>query len=178
LKEYPVFAYAFLMAGLLAGGAAPTPAATVTAESAKAPPEPLGSAKVSLLLLKASAERLNNGVLFQCETRIDNATGKNLTVKSCFFSALDGLELVITDKEGKTLVQWGQAWHQSPFSATPRDFLLKPGSTSATLMFPVGKVLPRDIKTVKVRLVGTLHGSEFSRILSTDTIEIEIRDVA
>jgi len=137
--------------------------------------EPLGSAKVSLVLLKASAERDEIGVFFDCDVRLDNATGKDLTVKSNFADTFDGLELVITDKKGKTLAQWGHTWHMSPF-AKPQDCVLKQGSTTATLRFPVPNILPKDVKTVKVRLVGILTRSTYTNILSTETLEIEIKE--
>jgi hypothetical protein len=136
-----------------------------------------GEAKphVSLLLSKASAEPQKDEVLFRCETVLDNATGKDLTVRSSFSSVFDGLELVVTGKDGKTLAQQSYTWHQSPFAPPGRDFVLKQGSTSATLVFPI-RDLPGDLKVARVRLVGTLPGSTYRRILSSETIEIKLRD--
>jgi hypothetical protein len=45
----------------------------------------------------------------------------------------------------------------------------------ASLVFPVGK-LPAREKVFKVRLVGTLPGSGFRRILSTETLEVKIKE--
>jgi hypothetical protein len=129
---------------------------------------------VSLVLSKASAERDEHDTLFRCEAVLDNATGKDLTVRSNFSSAFDGLELVATTKEGKTLAQQPYTWHQSPFAPPGREFILKQGTTEATLVFPV-RDLPRDAKVIKVRLVGTLPGSGYQRILSTETIEVEVK---
>jgi hypothetical protein len=130
---------------------------------------------VSLLLSKASAERQQGDVLFQCEAVLDNDTGDPLKVKSNFSSVFDGLELIVTDKDGKTLAQQGYTWHQSPFSSSGRDFVLKKGATSAKIVFPIGG-LPNDSKVVKVRLVGMLPGSAYNRILSTETLEIKVKD--
>lgn len=58
---------------------------------------------VSLILSKASAEWLDHDILFRCEVSLDNATGKDLTVRSHFASVFDGLELVVTTVDGKVL---------------------------------------------------------------------------
>jgi hypothetical protein len=130
---------------------------------------------VSLLLSSASAERDEHDTLFRCEVLLDNATGKELTVRSNFSSAFDGLELVVTTREGKTLAQQPYTWHQSPFAPPGRDFTLKQGSTTATLVFPI-RDLPGDVKVLKVRLVGTLPGSAYRRILSTETVEVKVKE--
>src|SRR6266849_3901454 len=88
---------------------------------------------VSLILSKASAERDEHDTTFRCAAVLDNATGKDLSVRSSFSSAFDGLELVVTTKEGKTLAQQLYTFHQSPFAPPSRDFTLKQGSTEATL---------------------------------------------
>src|SRR5260370_41805070 len=89
---------------------------------------------VSLILSKASAERDEHDTTFRCAAALDSATGKDLTVRSSFSSAFDGLELVVTTKEGKTLAQQPYTFHQSPFAPTGRDFTLKQGSTEAALV--------------------------------------------
>jgi hypothetical protein len=43
------------------------------------------------------------------------------------------------------------------------------------MVFPVPD-LPRDVKMVKVRLVGTLPGSAYQRILSSETIEVNVKE--
>jgi hypothetical protein len=132
-------------------------------------------ATVSLLLSRATAERREGDTLFRCDSTLDNATGRDLTVRTNFFSAFDGLELVVTTREGKTLAQQPYTFHQSPFTPDGRDFTIKRGPTAASLVFPIGK-LPAGDKVVKVRLVGTLPGSEFRRILSTETLEVKIKE--
>jgi hypothetical protein len=129
---------------------------------------------VSLILSKASAERGEHYTLFRCEAVLDNATGKDLSVRSNFSSVFDGLELVVTTREGKTLAQEPYIFHQSPFSMG-RDFPLKQGATKQTLGFPITD-LPADVKSLKVRLVGTLPGSAYSRILSSETLEVSVKE--
>ncbi|MEI8381197.1 MAG: hypothetical protein WCJ09_13800 [Planctomycetota bacterium] len=133
---------------------------------------------VSLILTKASAERSGPDTkppdtLFRCEVSLDNQMGSDLVVRSNFNSAFDGLELVVTTVEGKTLAQQSHAVHQSPF-AEPRDFKLKKGVTTATIGFPI-QDFPADAKVVKVRVVGTLPGSGYQRVLSTETLEVKIK---
>jgi hypothetical protein len=143
----------------------------VLGPSAAADSEPA----VSLLLRKASAERWEKHILFQAEVALDNATGRDLAVRSNFFSAFDGLQLVVTTAEGKVLAQQGYTFHQSPFTASGRDFPLKQGTTARTLVFPIGR-LPKNAGSLKVRLVGTLPGSGYERILSSETLVVEIKD--
>jgi hypothetical protein len=137
-------------------------------------PEPA----VSLILSKASAAKSGQDILFRCEVILENEMGRDLSVRSNFSSACDGLELIVTDKKGKTLIQRPYIYHQSPFGSDPhgaRKFAVKEGATEARLVFPISE-LPANPKVVKVRLVGTLPGSGYERILSTDTIEVQIKD--
>ena len=130
---------------------------------------------VSLILSKATVERHAPDILFRCEVVLDNATGRDLSVQSNFSSILfDGLELVVTTKDGKTLAQQPYVYHQAPFSPDGRKGTLKQGSTPRTLVFPI-RDLPGDAMTVKVRLVGHLPGSDYRRILSTETIEVDLQ---
>lgn len=130
---------------------------------------------VSLLLIKTTAERLGTDILFRCEVAIDNDTGRDLTVRSNFNSVFDGLELVVTTLEGKTLAQQGYTFHQSPFAPPGRVFALNQGKTADTLVFPLS-ALPEGMRAFKVRLVGTLPGSMHRRILSSETLVVEIKD--
>jgi hypothetical protein len=130
---------------------------------------------VSLVLTGASAQQREQDVFFTCDATLDNATGKELTVRSSFSSVFDGREVVVTTREGKVLAQQGYTFHQSPFSPPGRDFTLKRGRTSSTLVFPV-RGLPAEVKALKVRLVGTLPGSEYPLILSSDMIEVKVQE--
>src|SRR5262249_16848872 len=130
---------------------------------------------VSLLLNKASAERLGKGIFFRCEVTLDNDTGRGLAVRSNFTSAFDGLEIVVTTPGGKVLAQQGYTFHQSPFAPPGRVFPVQRGKTDGALGFPVDG-LPGDVRAFKVRLVGTLPGSGYERILSSETLAVEIKD--
>ena len=129
---------------------------------------------VSLFLSKVSVER-GASTRFGCEVVLDNATGKALVVRSCCGSAFDGLQLVVTTKEGKALVQQTYSFSKSPF-ASERECPLKQGRTTATLWFPVRRDLLEDAEVVRVRLVGMLVGREYQHILSTETIEVEVKE--
>lgn len=136
-----------------------------------ADPEPA----VSLLLHKGAAERREQDILFRCEVALDNASGRELAVKSNFFSVFDGLEVVVTTSEGKVLAQQGYSFHQSPFAPPGRAFPLKQGKTEGVLVFPV-QSLPKGVRAFKIRLVGTLPGSGYSRILSSETLVVEVKE--
>jgi hypothetical protein len=130
---------------------------------------------VSLLLDKVSAERHKQDIYFACEATLDNERGRELAVRSNFSSAFDGLEIVVTTPEGKVLAQQAYSFHQSPFTATGRIFPLKKGKTTKTLLFPIGG-LSADVRALKVRLVGTLPGSGYERILSSETLAVEVKE--
>lgn len=131
---------------------------------------------VSLILSKASVQTMEKEIHFRCAVVLDNATGKDITLRSTFSSIyFDGLELVITTQEGKTLVQQPYISHQSPLAPQGLEATLKPGKIEGTLVFPI-RGLPGGEKVVKVRLVGTLPGGEYERILSTETLEVRIKD--
>jgi hypothetical protein len=129
---------------------------------------------VTLRLTNAEAERGPKYILFHCYLELDNETGHELKVRSNFSSAFDGLELVITDRDGKVLAQQSQMRHKSPANLKARDFPLKTGRTKEDVVFPIDD-LPVEAKAFKVRLVGTLLGSGYDRILSTETMEVEVK---
>jgi hypothetical protein len=133
----------------------------------------LTAPRVSLILGQPTAERHEKEIWFRCPVTLNNATGKELSVRSQFFSVFDGLDIVITTMDGKTLDQVPYLRHQSPFSLEGREFKVKTGTTSKTLLFPV-RDLPEGHKTVKVRLVGKLPECTFRRILSTETFEVKL----
>ncbi len=135
-----------------------------------ADPEPL----VSLLISKVTAARVEECTHFDCEATLDNATGRDLTVRSMFFSAFDGLEIVVTTPEGKVLAQQDYTYHQSAFKFVGRDFPVKSGKTVKKLRFSLAG-LPEDTRTLRVRLVGTLPGSSYKRILSSETLAVEVK---
>ena len=128
---------------------------------------------VSLMLSKVAALRDSKGTVFHCQVTIDNHTGKEIAVTSNFFSVFDGLELVVTNIDGKVLKQQPYTSHQSPFASDGREFVLKRGKTKKSIVFPV-RSFGMVGQSLKVRLVGTLPGSSYKRILSTDTIKTVI----
>jgi hypothetical protein len=129
---------------------------------------------VTLRLAKVEAEPLDKEILFQCHLGLDNETGRELKVRSNFSSAFDATEIVVTDRDGKVIAQQDQRLHLSPVTAAGRDFPLKKGTTKHDLVFPI-QDLPAGAKAFKVRLVGTLPGSGYDRILSTETLEVEVK---
>ncbi|HEY1189871.1 MAG TPA: hypothetical protein VGE74_19635 [Gemmata sp.] len=129
---------------------------------------------VSLLIAEVTATRDGKDTYIDCKATLDNATGRDLTVRSMYFSAFDGLEVVVTDTEGKVLVQQAYDEHQSVFSFKGRDFPVKKGKTTKELRFPV-RGLPEDARSVRVRLVGVLPESRYTRILSSETLAVEVK---
>lgn len=130
---------------------------------------------ISLVLTDASAKQSSDGdALFVCKVTIDNGTKNDVVVQSRFNSALDGLELVVTNTNGKVLAQQYYTYHQSPQGRTPRDFILKKGETKATLVFPLSQVGAEGAR-LKVRLVGLLPTSSYGHLLSTETRELIVK---
>jgi hypothetical protein len=148
---------------LLVGGA-------WTAVASADPPEVL----VKLTLNKAAAERRTDDVLFECEATLDNATGRALNVRTSFFSAFDGVEIVLFDARGKKLRVQPYTFHQSPFAVDGTQ-PLEVGKTTKRLVFPVSG-LPADVKTFRVCLIGTLPGSAYNPgLLLSDLVEVTLK---
>jgi hypothetical protein len=132
------------------------------------------SAKTYELYTEALTKSDEVETLFSCEASLVNETGTDLTTRSHFYSEFDGLELVVTTREGITLAQQPYLWHQSPYTRFPREFKLKKGATTKVIVFPV-RELPHNTEVVKVRLVGHLPGCEYKRFLSSETLELKIK---
>ena len=128
---------------------------------------------VSLMLSKVAARRDSKGTDFHCQVTVDNHTGKEIAVTSNFFSVFDGLELVVTNIDGKVLKQQAYTSHQSPSTLDGREFILKRGTTKKSIVFPMTSFGIVG-QSLKIRLVGTLPGSSYKRILSTATIRTVI----
>jgi hypothetical protein len=128
---------------------------------------------VSLMLSKSTAERGEPYTTFKCEVTLNNEFKKDLVVLSHFGSAFDGIELVVTSTEGKTLYQISSTYYLAP-GAEEMRVPVKPGISSKTLVFSVPQI-PNELKTVKVRLVGILPKCDYERILSTETLVVEIK---
>ena len=69
---------------------------------------------LSLILSGASAERDSDIVTFHCDVVLENSTGSEIQVVSHFGAQLDGIDLVVTDDEGRILAQQPFTYHQSP----------------------------------------------------------------
>jgi hypothetical protein len=133
-------------------------------------------AKVALTLESASAARDEDGdVLFTCKATIENNTGAPLTVRSNFFSAFDGMTLVVQDVQGKELKKQAYTWHQSPTSVTT-NHPLATGKTTASIIFPV-QGLPKGLAKFKLRVVGALPGSGYEHKLSSQLLEVRVEDL-
>lgn len=108
--------------------------------------------------------------LLACDVVIDNRTGGDLTVLSNFFSAFDGLGIVLL-KEGKVLREQSYLYHQSPMYEK-RPYVLKRGKNKGQMRFPIFAA-PQDWADLEVKIVGGLPGSRFTGTLSSETKEIQ-----
>jgi hypothetical protein len=126
--------------------------------------------QVTLTLESASAQRWTKDILFKCKVTLANDTGKELKVKSNFLSVFDGMTLVIQDEKGKELKRQGYTYHQSPF-ALNKEHRLQSGKTTDTINFPISG-LAKDHKKFRIKIVGTLPGSEFKGRLTSKVIEV------
>src|SRR5262249_49480224 len=123
------------------------------------PPGPADEVEfVTLSAKQVTAKVRTSDVFVTCKAVIDNQTGRKLVVKSSFYSAFDGLSIVVTDQNGKNLAEQPYTAHQSPYAPPPgREYPLALGKTERQLVFPICD-FSREEKKIKVRLVGTLPG--------------------
>ena len=127
---------------------------------------------VSLALASATAERGDDGdVLVRCAAVLHNDTGRELTVRTNFYSVFDGLTLVLLRPDGAELARQAYNHHQSPY-AEDRAIPLPPGTTTEELVFPLSG-LPAGLDGVQVRLEGGLPGTEFPDGLRSDPVPLE-----
>lgn len=134
---------------------------------------------VRLLLAKASAEKEpQSGVLFRCEAVLVNETDSVVNVKSNFYSAFDGLQLVVFRSDGSKLVQQSYLHHQSPYTSAKEGalFPLNIGENHKLLLFPVFSTvsLPEDVNKLQVLLVGTLPGAEHCSTLCSNIVTVSL----
>ena len=109
-------------------------------------------------------------VILICDVVIDNQTGEDLTIFSNFFSAFDGLNIVLL-KEGKELRNQSYLFHQSPM-AEKRPYVLKKGTNDRELRFPISAA-PDNWAGLEVKIIGSLPGSKFEEKLISDTKKIQ-----
>ena len=128
---------------------------------------------VVLTLDRASAERLESGdILFRCKLTLENHSGAELIVQSNFFSAFDGMILVVRDESGRELKRQPYVFHQAPLAA-PRGYPLPTGKTAKTIVFPVDE-LPAGRTRFKLQVVGTLPGSGYEPELSSKVLDVRL----
>jgi hypothetical protein len=127
-----------------------------------------------LTLSKISAEQTADGIVFVCEAVLVNETGAVVNVKSHFYSAFDGIELVVFGSDGSKLRQLRYTAHQSPYSLKENLFPLKIGDNRQTLRFR-GRLFPDDVDKVGVVLIGTLPGNEYGSVLCSNMATISIK---
>ncbi|MHC4504322.1 MAG: hypothetical protein ACYTFI_13540, partial [Planctomycetota bacterium] len=96
-----------------------------------------------------------------------NASGSPLEVVSNFFSAFDGLAIVVMTSDGKEIGRQAYTAHQSPYS-TGRTLELPAGWTEERLVFPVVGIKERRGQ-LKVKLVGGLPGTPYDSGLASNT---------
>jgi hypothetical protein len=109
-------------------------------------------------------------VLLSCEVVIDNQTDEELTVMSNFFSAFDGLHVLLL-RNGKIEADEAYIWHQSP-RAEAMPYVLKKGKNQRDLRIPF-RLPPDDWASLQAKAVGELPGSCFKGKLESNTTEIQ-----
>lgn len=128
--------------------------------------------KVTLKLVSALAKHVDGSdCVLICRVVVKNNSGAPLRVKSRFFSAFDGLDLVIMDQKGKKLGQQSYIFHQSPM-AEEREYILRTGTSKGRLAFDL-RDLPMAVDQLQVRLVGTLPGSGYEPALTTKAVPVK-----
>jgi len=156
---------AFLATGVAAG-------CSTKGEPAAKPRPPGKGPPVSLVILKADAAWESNYLSVQCDVALRNTSGSPLKVASNFFSAFDGLAIVVMTRDGKEIRRQGYTWHQSPYS-TGRTLELPVGWTEEGLVFPVSGIKGRD-EHLKVKLVGGLPGTPYESGLASNTVAVSV----
>jgi hypothetical protein len=136
------------------------------------PPVPSASRPVELRLDRVVLIQNGPEPLFICHAVLVNKTGADLTVLSHYFSAFDGLDLVVEDERGIVLSHRSYLHHQSAASYEPRSFVLHPGLNAHELRIPVGNIGPARAG-YQVWLLGTLPGSHEAEVLHSNKVIAE-----
>ena len=136
---------------------------------------------IRLLLAKASAEKEPQGdIIFRCEAVLVNETGSVVNVKSNFYSAFDGLQLVVFRSDGSKLAQQSYLYHQSPYTSAKEGalFPLNIGENRKSLLFPVFSTvsLPEGVNKAQVLLVGMLPGTEDCSTLCSNIVTVSLSE--
>ncbi len=134
---------------------------------------PAAAPGVSLALASATAERGADGdLLVRCAAALHNDTGRELTVRTNFHSAFDGLTVVLLRPDGSELARQAYNYHQSPY-AEDQAIPLPPGPTTEELGFPLTG-LPDGLAGITVRLEGGLPGTPYAAGLRSDPAPLEL----
>jgi hypothetical protein len=104
---------------------------------------PLGD--VLLTIQDASARQEPEYLDVTCTAVLNNRTASSLVVTSVFYSAFDGLRLIVSSEDGKRLAEQPYVLHQSPSSIPGRPFVLPSGCTTQRMTIPVFKLPTRQI---------------------------------
>lgn len=137
-----------------------------------ASPRPGGG--VSLIITSATAQRNPDMLDILCDAALDNHTDTPLVVTSNFYSAFDGLSLVVRDVNDRLLAQQSFLVHQSP-NASDRHFTLRVGRNTHHMFFPL-ITLTNAPSTLRVQLVGTLPGSGYHAGLTSQVVRVTVRE--
>jgi len=129
---------------------------------------------VSLTILDASVKREAEYLDVACTAAIENRTGSYLTVTSSFFSAFDGLSLLVTSDDGKLLATQGYAMHRSPSTVEGRPFVLTLGRTTQEMRIPVF-ALTNAPDRIGLQLVGHLPHSSFTSGLTSGVVRVAVK---
>jgi len=129
---------------------------------------------VSLAIVDASAKREPEYLDIACTAAIDNRTGSSLTVTSSFFSAFDGLSMVVMSNDGQQLAAQSYVMHQSPSSAEGHPFVLPPGRTTHEMRIPVF-ALTNAPAEVGLQLVGHLPRSAFTAGVTSGIVRVTVK---
>ena len=128
---------------------------------------------IGLSIRHGSARVADRHLSVTCLANIENNTGRPLTVTSSFFSAFDGLTLLVFDEQDRELARQSFLHHQSPYSITGRPFPIRPGNTEQRMRFPVPS-LPNPPSRLVLQLVGTLPGSGHTNRLVSNKIAVNL----
>jgi len=96
-----------------------------------------------------------------------------LVVSSYFFSAFDGLSLEVYDDRHGFLFQDSFVTGQSPY-ALDRHFTLYPGRTTHRMPFTLWP-FPNAPDTLRLRLVGTLPGSDYTGVVVSQVYRVKVK---
>ena len=130
-----------------------------------------GPAPVSVSLTSVRAVDDGGDLLFICGAVLHNRTGHSLTVLSNFFSAFDGLTIVVRSPDGQEVHRQPYIYHQSPY-AQDQSFELPSGETRREIRFPIRRSTPL-VGPHEVLLVGGLPGTPYDTGLISNTLRVE-----